>query len=517
MPDQTTFFRITIASPLHIGCDEVYEPTSFVVDEQARELVSFDTAAFLGLLDSDALRQFSGICSKGTILSLLELLKFMRTHAELTEQADCRRIRVPSEFIEHYKSTLGLPQNERTVQQELNNFQIKRTAFDPLTGQAYIPGSAIKGSIRTAVLNLRNQGRKEPRFRGQYAGRELQEHLLSFEFRHLESDPFRLLKVSDFFPANEAARAICYAVDRKKRPSEREAQAPYQILETVEPGVEFAGSITLLAPPGSSAGIRHPLAMDEIAKALRTFYGFEKQREDREVSGIGGNPVELPTNETSFPLRIGRHSGAECVTVNGHRYIKIMQGNGNPDKFLDHATTVWLAAGVKKPTTNQGLKPFGWVGFERLADHEGRQLLQEAARRKNSVIEAMRDRITARKKREEERLAKTGAEKREAEQRAALIAAEAAEKEAAAEKERQALAAMSDAERIAFSIQKQGTTENEIVVVFNQLDSFEPSDRKIIAAALKRCWELAGKWSKKQCSKKQWEKVQKVKSLLGEA
>ncbi len=274
---------------------------------------------------------------------------------------------------------------------------------------------------------------------------------------------------------------------------------------------------TALPSPGRDSGIRQPLSLDDIFNGLRTFYGFEKQREGREVSGIGGKPVELPANETSFPLRIGRHSGAECVTVNGHRHIKKMQGKGNPDKYLDCATTVWLAAGEKKPTTNQGLKPFGWVGFGRLADLEGRQLLQEAARRKDSALEAMRDRIAARKRREEEMLEKTAAEKREAKERAALLAAEAAEKEAAAEKERQALTAMSEAERIAFAIQKQGTTENEIIEVFNKLDGFEPGDRKIIAAALKRCWESAGKWGKKQCSKKQWEKVQKVKSILGVA
>lgn len=513
MPDQTIYFRITTVSPLHVGCDEVYEPTSFVIDSKEKELVSFETAAFLELLDSDALEKFSTICKKGTIVSLLELLKFMRSQAEL---ADGRRIRIPDEFIRHYESTLDLPQNEKAVERELNSFQIKRTAFDFLTGTPYIPGSAIKGAIRTAVLNQRNQRSKAPGFRGRNAGRELQEHLLDFDFRHLESDPFRLFKVSDFFPVNEAARAIVYAVDQKKKPSEREAQAPYQILEAVEPGAEFAGTVTILSSPGRDAGIRKPLTLDEITSAIETFFGSEKQREDRELTAIGVRPPALDLNGRVLPMRIGRHSGAECVTVGGHRHIKIMQGRGNPEKYLDHATTVWLAADAKKPTTSQGMKPFGWVRIEQLPVGDGLQALQETERRKSAVLESLQDRIAVRKIKEEEIRENMIKEQRAAAEKEARLAAEEAERVAAEEAERRTLATMSEAERQARVIQKKGTPENEIVELYNELDRYSDADQKIIAAALRDRWMADKKWSKKECSKKQWEKVQKVKNLLGD-
>jgi len=32
---------------------------------------------------------------------------------------------------------------------------------------------------------------------------------------------------------------------------------------------------------------------------------------------------------------------------------------------------------------------------------------------------------------------------------------------------------------------------------------------------LKDRWKKAGRWAKKDCSKKQWVKVQKIKSILG--
>jgi len=441
---QTLFCRITNVSPLHIGCDEVYEPTSFVVNEQSQELVSFATISLLELLDAEALKKFSAICAKGTVVSLLELLKFMQSQAGLVRDHGLgQRIKLSEEFIAHYKGTLNLPANERSVQQELNNFQIRRTAFDPLTDKAYIPGSAIKGAIRTAVLNLRNGGTREPHFIGRHAGRELQEHILSFDFHHLESDPFRLLKVSDFFPINDPARKIVYAVDRKKRPSEREAQAPYQVVETVEVGAVFAGTITLLPAPGRDAGIPNPLGVDEIIKAIRSFYGAEKHREDQELGRIHVLPARLDMTETTLPLRIGRHSGAECVTVAGHRNIKIMQGRNNPDKNLDHATTIWLSADAKKPATNQGMKPFGWVTLDVLPATEGRQLLDEVAQGKQSVFQSLQGRIAAMKQRE----AEIAAAELQTKERELRLAEEKAAKAAEAEQERQRLAAMTPEQR----------------------------------------------------------------------
>jgi len=104
--------------------------------------------------------------------------------------------------------------------------------------------------------------------------------------------------------------------------------------------------------------IKQPLTKDEIIEALKTFYGKEKQREEKELSRIG---VTSPQINKGVPLRIGRHSGAECVTVEGYRHIKIMQGKGKSPKFKDHATTIWLSSDSRKPQNNANLKPFGWA------------------------------------------------------------------------------------------------------------------------------------------------------------
>lgn len=43
---------------------------------------------------------------------------------------------------------------------------------------------------------------------------------------------------------------------------------------------------------------------------------------------------------------------------------KHISGKGQSPKFLDHATTIWLASESSKPNTNNGLVPFGWVVME---------------------------------------------------------------------------------------------------------------------------------------------------------
>jgi CRISPR-associated protein Csm5 len=68
-------------------------------------------------------------------------------------------------------------------------------------------------------------------------------------------------------------------------------------------------------------------------------------------------------------LRVGRHSGAESVTLNGVRNIKIMEKkeprNGYKQhcfSFAETAKTLWLAANDKDQRTN--LLPFGWLLVE---------------------------------------------------------------------------------------------------------------------------------------------------------
>ena len=147
---------IRTLSPVHIGCGDVYEPTGFVVDEKNLNLVQFEFSEFLASLNDNEKEQLSAICSQGNLVSILKLYKFFQG-----KKADGRKIDVTSEFVKHYKDTLKIPENNPgQIQKKLNRFIVERTAFRPWDNRPYLPGSSIKGALRTGYLNFLCKGQK---------------------------------------------------------------------------------------------------------------------------------------------------------------------------------------------------------------------------------------------------------------------------------------------------------------------------------------------------------------------
>ncbi|MFY9113125.1 MAG: type III-A CRISPR-associated RAMP protein Csm5 [Desulfomonilia bacterium] len=347
----TTTFHIRTISPIHIGCDEVYEPMSFVIDEQNDVLVSFDPTDFLKGLDDQGRLRFSEICKKGTVESILEIYRFMRGRNCLGH-----RVNICPGFKKHYQETLSIsPKDGRRIRRELNSFVISRTAFNPVTNQPYLPGSSIKGALRTAWLNLKQKEKKlQPK--GASRARELEQELL--DGGSFSTDPFRTVKVSDFMPVGEVKTRIVYAVNEKKKVSTYKARGLAQIVEVIEPGSVFEGSISISSPLKESR-IVSPVDIQGLMDSAVRFYLGEKDAEDKILVEIGAKPVKAEVPDRGFILRIGRHSGAECLTIEGHRSIRIMKGK--PPGKLERSTTLWLSAQDRRVSIETPGVPFGWV------------------------------------------------------------------------------------------------------------------------------------------------------------
>jgi len=507
-------------SPIHVGCDEVYEPTGFVVDEKKNRLVVFDPLAFISGMNSSDKEKFSSICKKGTIDSILEIYKFLRNRS-----VQGRPVNICNGFHAHYTQVLNLTFGK--IKNELNNFKIERTVFCVSDQRPYIPGSAVKGALRTAYLNMlankaqnyssdikrlmkinsENRRNRKPPIK---IHKKLEEKLLLLDKvpdkEKIFKDAFRLVKVSDFMPAGHAETKIYYVVNKKKKTSDKEARGPYQILETVLPGAWFTGEIVVDVPQGEDA-TSFAIELKELLDSSNLFYGKEKSRENRELTNIGVTALEMPEMNEGSLIRLGRHSGAESVTIERYRDIKIMLGNRN-QTFEDHATTIWLASEVQKPDHNKFLSPFGWSVLIPLTSDMEKHLKAEEDTfqnvREQTIMEEKRKRekILLQKQQEEERLLR---EKQQAEE---IIKAE--------EKRKAELAAMSPEERDIAALSVLDISENLVVEIYNRIESFSEENKKALALALKRYWESNGKWKKRDCSKKQWIKVRKIKGVLGE-
>lgn len=348
------FFDCTIRvlTVVHIGSDEFYDPTAFKVDKLKNELISFDPFEVLPKLTKSELAQFTAACTKGTPASLLQVYRFIDRL-----NLDGRKISVSKDFVNHYDSVLK--KSEKEFEKELNRFQIARTQYLNYDQKPYIPGSSIKGAIRTAVLNhlanIKTQN-ASPKFN---TAKELEQLLL--EYSSINEDPFRFLKISDFLPTDNVKTEICYAVNIKKNMQFRQARGPIQILEVIKASSMFKGSIAIEEITLKNSKTR--ISARDIFKYCNDFYVSEFQREARELQPAGlALKYTQGTNVSRYLLRIGKHSGAESVTIAPFRKI-LIRGQGGQSRTAKGATTIWLASKVRRPNSARDLVPFGWISL----------------------------------------------------------------------------------------------------------------------------------------------------------
>ncbi len=485
-------------SPIHIGCDEVYEPSGFVIDEQNQQMTIFNFIDFIGSLNDTDSHRFNDICSRGTVESILELYKFLRNRSVVG-----RKIKVCKGFIDHYRKTISMNiRDTGKIQRELNNFIISRTAFLQSDQRPYIPGSSVKGALRTAYLNFLEKEKKLANKKKFPKGQKLEQELM--DYTGIPNDPFRLIKISDFMPVGNTPTKIVYGVNVKKKKSDNSPKGIPSFFEIIQPGSIFQGSITIEAPIKGD-GIKLAVDLDTLLRSALEFYTSEKKREDHELKSIGISTV-LHNDPEAVPLRCGRHSGAESVTIKGHRSIKIMGKKGDKPKYKNKATTFWLASEIKNPGNTEKLMPFGWSGICAVSDNEAKTLMDEELNYKKKIKEEKQKILAEIEKQKQEKQKSIEAE--------AQKAMEAEKKRKLEEERKKQLEKMTPEQRFAAELENPDCIENRAVTIFNKLDEFEHEKQKIIAMALKNYWKRKNKWEKKKCSKKQLQKVKKIKEIL---
>ncbi len=154
--ENSSYFVLTLMSPVHVGCDEAYEPVGFSVDAAGGGLAVFDPFEYVSGLTEKDRERFSEICQEGSVESLLEIYRFIHGHPGRGRTVEaCRG------FIEHHRKVL----------------LEKLLEIDRLSAS-----------------------------------------------EKMSMDPFRLVKVSDFRPVGPARTKIIYAVNKKKKPSDKDSR-----------------------------------------------------------------------------------------------------------------------------------------------------------------------------------------------------------------------------------------------------------------------------------------------------
>ena len=470
---------ITTLTPVHIGCGEDYTPTDYVIDDDA--LFAFDSARINEALPEAARGQLLKLVTgrqQKNVLSKIQNL-FHREREELMTRASHRLPVVPG-VVKLYSQRIGkTAQQESSGNRAINKLEIERTFYNPINQQPVIPGSSLKGAVRTALLDLVNNGRTCGR---EETNKKLQGRLFEYNGK-FEQDPMRLVQVQDTVCVNndDIHSKIRFAVNRpgqepKQKQTKRtmaEDKGLYQLLETLPDAGLRAYSSCLIIQKVDQLQQNEKLparkfywTAEQIAQACNRFYrplltkemDIIRQRQYSSPDWIERMEELLESiapmldADKAMILRIGRHSGAEAVTLNGVRSIRIMQGKGKEPKYEPEPRTLWLAADSLDSRSN--MTPFGWVLVEidpadklpakleqlfRQPDALKQDWLQKQQRR----IAELQDKAAERKQREE-----------------AKRQAEIAEEQAAKEKAER-LASMSDEQRAIEELRELSKTEQD--------------------------------------------------------
>lgn len=376
--------RITTLSPVHIGCGEDYIPTNYVIDHEANALYAFDSASALPDDAKDQLMALVEGNSQGRDI-LLEIQEFFYKKRDPLIAKCSHSLRVAPGVADLYQKRIGkIAQRENTGGKVANKLEIERTFYNPVSQQPIIPGSSLKGAIRTALLNQELRNKKTISNRSNNT--ELQKEL--FKYSDLEKDPMRLVHLADsnceFDNEMEINSKICFALNRPRHELKPGKSATsndkrlYQLLETLPEFHTCESRLTIQSVDQIDNKDKLPSIdwnLDEIAKACNAFY---KKLLLEEMDILSEKNYITPANKElmeellavispqlescrAMLLRVGRHSGAEAVTLDEVRKIKIMQGKG---KSIDgkQPRTLWLAADAQEARSD--MKPFGWLLVE---------------------------------------------------------------------------------------------------------------------------------------------------------
>ena len=361
--------KLTALSPLHIGSGEVYEPTNFIMDEGV--LYSFRDEDFYSHLPDIKKDAFMRILNENKSDSFVRIHKFVKENKNIAKEIATGMVAVTEGLQKDYDKLLGqVRQFEgkgRTTERVFNKFEIQRIQRKQVKTDAgiyadtgYIVGSSLKGCISTAYQEFiyKKEGFKAIEQKFQAKGKKISNNI------------FKDFKVSDSV-VKKVNTKVGFALNKERfeydfhNPNANIKLSTY--IEVIEAGSEFMVDINY----GS-------LDIEEILESCNRHYMpiFRSLFLDK-VNGKAEyinkylashfyetyRHFELKPNQ--YLLRVGKHSGARSVTIDGVRKIKSkLSGGGKdrkPNRFenREDETTTWLFG--EKSSSNSGLLPFGWV------------------------------------------------------------------------------------------------------------------------------------------------------------
>ncbi len=364
---------INIITPLIIHNGTIYDVWDIVPNPKNNEVFIIDVARAFMLMRENEKENFNTLLDKivktnnGNDIKVLMTKLNGMLHNKVFEEPDIiiRKAKALEGFVKQISDN--------------PNLQINKIFTDKLTNKPFIPGSSVKGMLRTAMLeSLRKKFKLEPMVARENVrkGKVAIKNALDFEAsiygspenKHkVNLDPFRFLKVSDFTLQNAeiifgTVRNIGYQSKQKGIPIYTEMTG-CELFEKKE--FVAAGDITIDSNQlkkfleknnfRNSEQVLHMFSASYILGALKDFYNQQLNNKKHPVSQDIVKCIQKYAVDNYVPIRLGRFSQVESKTFKiirtwdkGQNRSMNIEGGASRNYIKETIGAGWGALALKK-------------------------------------------------------------------------------------------------------------------------------------------------------------------------
>lgn len=330
-------FKAEVLTPVHVGAGVELDPLSFTLINN--QLVHFHIAQLVAdLTDQDRVR-FETMLERA---DLKEIQLFLRHQVDLFKHGTAR-VEVSDEFAKEFEKKAGNPDN---------SFRVDMMPRNPHTGTVYLPGSGIKGAIRTAVVN--HFTNRVPEFKAKVhqavkgapkdkQGKVLEQVALD-RLNHnnkdlIERDVFRLIDVEDVTLPDSSTRIDRAENWNPNKPDAAGIQMWFERCKAKAEGESTQFTVNLhidekaMQHPEVKRNLGRTIDLNTVMNACNHFYWgrlkaeldkFFPEKSDSirqaiwktiAIRGSDGKLQVSPPKEPQLLLRVGRFSHFESLSV----------------------------------------------------------------------------------------------------------------------------------------------------------------------------------------------------------
>lgn len=309
-----------VLSPVHIGTGEQIEPFEYVINDFT--FYRIDLSGFLSNLSEKESETFYRLSNNNDINGLR---KFITGTVDL-DKYSLFSAQVSDTVNSLYHKKLGDINNQLLVNPLMRS---------ELNQKVYIPGSSLKGAIRTGIVSGIARDKKfekgdEKKFIRNFESVALNYHDAKF-------DPFKTIKIRDAYLTDSSTR-ICEVYNMGKEKSQRgdrfkSMQMINEVTKSAVAGddLEFATEVIINEELQTKSDLSYKFTIEDIVNSCNTFYHDKLIMEGNRF--YTGTPVEEASEKLlnynfgsdEFLVRVGRFSQVESVTVDVHRKPRTMR------------------------------------------------------------------------------------------------------------------------------------------------------------------------------------------------